>query len=366
VIKLYKLAFAILILGLLKPFNSLAQDPNFSQFYSNRIYMNPAYAGADPGMRVNLNYRRLWASVPGQFQTFSATMDIADFNISGGIGLIALNSVEGEGKLRTTQFGGMYSYRLTVIPRMFDLHFAAQGTFIQKSIDFSNFVFSDQLDPIYGQINETQAKLPPTAQRNMFDASAGILGRFNIKMGRKSRKLMSNTLGASFKHITQPNESLIGKSSPLPFKLTIHYSAIFNVSKRSAENKVYISPNFIYEKQAAFTSFNFGAFVLRAPLMVGVWYRNQKFLISPKKTDSFIMNLGFRGENGSKTFIYQVGYSYDMTLSRMIGSSGGSHEISMIFEFTNLRLFKEKSANAKKKARSCYNFNGPRNLPKIF
>jgi hypothetical protein len=94
VIKLYKLSFAILILGLLKPFNSLAQDPNFSQFYSNRIYMNPAYAGADPGMRVNLNYRRLWASVPGQFQTFSATMDIADFNISGGIGLIALNSVE--------------------------------------------------------------------------------------------------------------------------------------------------------------------------------------------------------------------------------------------------------------------------------
>ena len=354
------------LLSLLHSSALLAQDPNFTQFYSNRIYMNPAYAGADPGMRLNLNYRRLWASVPGQFQTFSATMDIADFNISGGIGLIALNSVEGEGKLRTTQLGGMYSYRLTVIPRMFDLHFAAQGTFLQKSIDFSNFVFSDQLDPIYGQINPTEAKLPASVQRNMFDASAGILGRFNIKLGKKSRKLMSNTIGASFKHITQPNESLLGKSSPLPFKLTIHYSAMFNVSKRSAEHKVYLSPNFIYEKQAQFTSFNFGTFALRAPLMVGIWYRNQQFLISPKKTDSFSMNLGFRGENGTKTFIYQVGYSYDLTVSKMIGSSGGSHEISLILEFTNLRLFKEKSASAKKKARSCYNFNGPRNLPKIF
>lgn len=364
---MYRITFLLVAIGLyLKPFSLKAQDPNFSQFYSNRIYMNPAYAGADPGMRFNLNYRRLWASVPGRFQTFSATWDIADYSLAGGLGLIAVNSVEGEGKLRTTQLGGMYSYRLTVVPRMFDIHLAAQGTFIQKAIDFSNFVFSDQLDPVYGQINETQAKLPPSAQRNMFDVSAGIMARFNIKLGHRTRKMMSNTIGASFKHLTQPNESLIGKTSPLPFKLTAHYSAIFNVSKRSAENKVFISPNFIYEMQGQFTSFNFGTFVLRAPLMVGIWYRNQKFLISPKKTDSFIMNLGFRGENGSKTFVYQVGYSYDMTLSRMIGSSGGSHELSMIFEFTNVHLFKEKSAAAKKRARSSYNFNGPRNLPKIF
>jgi len=63
----------VLLVSLLSVLHSstlLAQDPNFTQFYSNRIYMNPAYAGADPGMRLNLNYRRLWASVPGQFQTF--------------------------------------------------------------------------------------------------------------------------------------------------------------------------------------------------------------------------------------------------------------------------------------------------------
>jgi type IX secretion system PorP/SprF family membrane protein len=249
---------------------------------------------------------------------------------------------------------------------MFDIHFGVQASFLQKSINFSNFVFSDQLDPVYGQVSETQAKLPPTATRNMLDLGAGVMGRFNLKFGKNSRKLLSNTVGLAFKHINSPNESLIGKESNLPIKITAHYSCMFNVSPKSAQNKVFLSPNFIYEKQNQFSTFNFGLFALRAPLMVGLWYRNQKVLISAPKTDALIANLGFRGENGDKTVIFQIGYSYDWTISRMLGSSGGSHEISTSIEFGNFKMFKEKSANAKKRARSAYNFNGPRNLPKVF
>lgn len=357
----------LIFLCVLQTFVAKAQDPNFSQFYANRIYVNPAFAGADPGLRVSLNYRRFWASVPGKFETFSASADIADFNIAGGLGLIALSSVEGEGKLRTTNIAAMYSYRLTLIPRMFDIHLGLQAGLFQRSLDFSNLVFSDQLDATYGNLYQTQAQVPNgKVTRNMLDIGTGILARFNIKTGKSRKKLLSNTAGLSLKHINMPNESLTGKNASLPIKLSVLYSCMFNVSPQNSDSKIYLSPNFLYEKQAQFSTFNFGMFMLRAPMMVGLWYRNQNILISPSRTDALIANLGFRGENGDKTIIFQIGYSYDLTLSGMLGASGGSHEISTSIEFTTLKLSRLRSSIAMKRARSIYNFNGPRNLPKIF
>ncbi|MEY3270304.1 MAG: hypothetical protein RIS89_402, partial [Bacteroidota bacterium] len=38
----------------------LAQDPTFTQFYANPVYMNPALAGSSGCPRVALNYRNEW------------------------------------------------------------------------------------------------------------------------------------------------------------------------------------------------------------------------------------------------------------------------------------------------------------------
>ncbi len=37
-----------------------AQDPEFSQFYANPLYLNPALAGANICPRAILNYRNQW------------------------------------------------------------------------------------------------------------------------------------------------------------------------------------------------------------------------------------------------------------------------------------------------------------------
>ncbi|MCG8577246.1 MAG: type IX secretion system membrane protein PorP/SprF, partial [Flavobacteriales bacterium] len=57
-------AFTLLISG-----TSWSQDPEFTQFYANPIYLNPAFAGSHGCPRLNLNHRNQWPSISGAFVT---------------------------------------------------------------------------------------------------------------------------------------------------------------------------------------------------------------------------------------------------------------------------------------------------------
>ena len=43
---------------------ALAQDPQFTQFFANPIYIAPSYAGASTGQRVIVSYRDQWSVIP--------------------------------------------------------------------------------------------------------------------------------------------------------------------------------------------------------------------------------------------------------------------------------------------------------------
>ncbi|WP_343789462.1 type IX secretion system membrane protein PorP/SprF, partial [Wandonia haliotis] len=50
-----------------------AQDPIFTQFYANPLYLNPALAGTHGCPRFALNYRNQWPAISGNFVTYSAS-----------------------------------------------------------------------------------------------------------------------------------------------------------------------------------------------------------------------------------------------------------------------------------------------------
>ena len=49
--------------------NVFAQDPEFTQFYANPLYLNPAFAGTARSPRINLNYRNQWPGLSGTYVT---------------------------------------------------------------------------------------------------------------------------------------------------------------------------------------------------------------------------------------------------------------------------------------------------------
>ena len=82
----------VAIIGVFLSTTALAQDPEFSQFYANPLYLNPAFAGSNNCPRVALNYRNQWPGLSGSFVTQSVSYDQRlGYNKGAGIGFLVTN-----------------------------------------------------------------------------------------------------------------------------------------------------------------------------------------------------------------------------------------------------------------------------------
>lgn len=280
-----------------------AQDPQFSQFYANPIYLNPAFAGSHGCPRINLNYRNQWPALSGTFVTYSASYDQYFKQISGGIGVIATHDQQGKGTINHTTLSLIYNYHLKV-SRKFTMMFAGKATWNQKFLDWDKLTFGDQIDPRRGFIYAT-GDVPRGGSVGFFDASAGLVG-FTENF----------FFGVSAYHLNMPNESVIVGKSPMPMRFTGHVGAEIKLGKKSQYTSgTSIMPNIIYQYQQGFMELMVGTYVKYNMFTAGVWFRSR---------DAFIISAGF--DMGT----FKVGYSYDVTVSKINnGVSGGSHEISL-------------------------------------
>lgn len=280
-----------------------AQDPSFTQFYSNPIYLNPAFAGSHGCPRFALNYRNQWPSLSGNYVTYAAGYDQYFKTISGGIGVLATHDMQGQGTIQTSMLGLIYSYHLNV-NRKFSLMFGARAAWYQKFLDWDKLTFGDMIDARRGFIYQT-GDVPRGGTRGFFDASAGIVGYSDFLF-----------FGVAVHHLNMPNESMIVGTSKLPMRYTGHIGAEIKLGGKSKySNSASIMPNIIYQYQNGFQELNVGTYVKYGIFTAGVWYRS---------SDAFITTIGIN------TGMFKLGYSYDVTVSKLNnGVSGGSHEVSL-------------------------------------
>ncbi len=286
-----------------------AQDPTFTQFYANPLYLNPAFAGSNKCPRISMNYRNEWPNLSGNYVTYSASYDKYIKNIKGGLGLLATYDQQGRGTINTSMLGLIYSYHLKV-NRKFTLLFGARAAYYQKSLDVSKLTFGDMIDPRKGFVLNTGDVLQ-NASRQFFNASLGVLGF--------SKNFYA---GLALFHLNEPNESMITNgTSPQKMRITAHAGAIITLVKGARGVKsTSLMPNIIFQYQQGFMEMNIGTYVKHGNLTFGAWFRNR---------DAFILSLGIQTKS------FRVGYSYDITVSKLNnGTSYGSHEVSMGFNLS--------------------------------
>lgn len=291
-------------------------DPHFSQFYANPLYLNPAFAGSNICPRVILNYRNQWPSIPG-FVTYNASYDQYFDAIHGGLGLLVNNDNEGSGTISTTTVNALYAYNLDVTQK-FSIKAGFEASYFWNKLDWNKLTFGDQISPTYGFIYSTQERPPDKLSKSSVDFSAGILGY--------SEKYY---FGFAADHLTEPNVGFYSTSN-YPRKYTGHAGCIIalesndNGTTRVTQPST-LSPNVLYMKQQDFEEINYGIYFNKYPFVGGVWYR-QSIGVNPMG-DAVIVLVGLQ------TGVIKLGYSYDITVSKLTLAAGGAHEISFAFHF---------------------------------
>ena len=76
---------------------SFSQDPSFSQFYANRIYLNPAFTGLDNGIGVAAVSRIQWVVADKGFRTYGLSVEMKRPFINSGFGLQLFQDEAGAG-----------------------------------------------------------------------------------------------------------------------------------------------------------------------------------------------------------------------------------------------------------------------------
>lgn len=319
----YKILFACMIYSIQY---AVSQDIQFSQFYASPIYLNPAFAGNTIQDRFAINYRNQWAAIPGGFNSFNFSYD-HNFDGKNGLGVIAVKDVAGSTQLNFTSFGINYSYNY-IIKRNLAMRLGVGAEYAQRSIAVDKLIFPSQL-------NGANASTPTYSFDNkpyLDFATGGIIysGQF--------------WAGFALKHITQPTQQVSGITTSLyavPRLYSVHGGYQIPI-KKSSKRKVVtsVTPVTHYKSQLNWDQADVGAYYQHKQLALGAWYRGIPFLKrnpdenQPKhyvNHDAVVLLVGLYARD------FRIGYSYDITISKLRGNTAGSHEISLIYEWAPKR-----------------------------
>jgi type IX secretion system PorP/SprF family membrane protein len=292
-----------------------AQDMHFTQFYSSPTYLNPAFAGSTGCTRMSITYRNQWPGISKAYKSYLVSGDhfIPEYNI--GVGLLVGQDVAGSGSLKTTVINPMLSYQ-TRITKTLAMRVGFQPGIAIRTINFDKLLFGDQIAR-GGNIPTIES---PPLTKTFFDIGSGVLF-YTSKYWA----------GLSMYHLTQPDESLIDADAKLPIKYSVHGGAKFNLNEdeKDESQRQSVTTAFHYRGQKEFDQFDIGLYYTKSVFNLGLWYRGIPGLKAYKpgysNNDAFSIIVGVTRDN------MNIGYSYDITISKLAGLTNGAHELCLSY-----------------------------------
>jgi len=291
-----------------------AQDPVFSQFFSHKLYLNPAFAGNSEHAELYTGYRNQFPEFDNAFNTFATSYHIYSSKLHGGLGFVIMNDVQSDFGIYDISASAVYSYHLKVSE---DLSYRMGFETV-----FTNNVYIPGQFSFPSMTSSANISSGPSLNGNVsvfLDFSlGGILNYRNL------------SAGFSVSHIG--SIPVLGKNnSKIPLKYTAHLNHAFDVNPyRLVEPLLTIYPVLLFQKQGANQQINYGMYFEKKSLTAGVWLKHNLGI----DYYSAALLIGYNAQN------YSFAYSYDFflmgdTINFMINSA---HEVTFVYKFR----YKEK------------------------
>ncbi len=298
----------------------LGQDPQFSRFYSNALYMAPSFAGSTGDNRFAFTYRNQWPNIEIGYKTYTVSYDHYFEKLKSGTGVLFLRDVAGSGNLATTNFSLLYNFDFR-IRNTIHVRPGMAFTYTQRSIDFNRLLWRDQMSAV--------GNAPTSGEVVSFDNTADL--DFAVSGLVYSEDFW---IGTCVDHLLHPNQSLYEQEfadenlALLATKVQVFGGWRLVVREQLMRpTPTVLQLAFLYKNQAHYNQLDLGFYWNYEPLVLGIWYRGIPIFSELVNNDAVVLLIGL------KTKRYNIGYSYDFTTSRLIAASGGSHELSFAFTF---------------------------------
>lgn len=207
------------------------------------------------------------------------------------------------------------------------LSVGVQGGWVNKSVDFQQLLFESQLNGNTFDPNLPNGEAIEDNQFGYFDLRAGVMVSANVS------KTFGIFGGASYFHITEPEETFLIKESSVDGVNTLSPRLVGHLGAKITPTKeVSITPNFIYMTQAGATTMVFGA-------NLGYYFDGTAksgssgtalFIGGSYRLDDAIVAL-----IGAEFNSFKFGISYDINVSELRTASNGQGgiELSLGYEF---------------------------------
>ena len=318
--------FAIGLFFLLPGFSLRAQDYQFSQFYALPLYYNPAFAGANLNSRAVAAYRSQWSGLRG-WKGWASSFDWYLKNASSGAGLyLSRNFIS---QLGYGQTSGMLQYAYRARWRKdIRVSFGVGLGFTQYSWNPGQGLMGDQLEKDNTPLrSEDPLAAGGGLSAGMFDMQIGIL-------------FYSKTWWAALSglHPHSPTYMLTNENSLEP-RINLSGGYRFELEKpvdyKNQEIPVSLTPALLIRSQGNSSQLDLGLYYHRPPFVTGIWYRGLPIPVTALKVlnqDACTLLAGIKQNN------LTIGYSYDVPANGVAPVTGGSHEITLTYEFNTRYL----------------------------
>jgi len=303
----------ILLIGGIAVTNlSIGQDPNFSQFFSSPLNINPALTGhINNDWRVIANFRDQWVGPASPYVTGTISYDRKIFQNKtlftedeegnyGGIGGMLMYDQAMAGIVKSTyaSLNGSYSIQLAAGQVSHRLAAGFGAIYGRRSVDFSKLSFEDQFTGYGFDANMPSGEEALSSMKPYISVTAGLL--YNI-----STENSNFDIGFAGFHLNQPKQTFLAdKNQTLAMRKVIHanYETYLKVN-------IVLNTNAIYQWQDEATYYSFGGalgYILpdekTTIVNAGLWYWSK---------NAFTPYLGLVYGN------LQFGASYDFTISTL-------------------------------------------------
>lgn len=279
------------------------QDPEFSQYMFNPLNINPAYAGSRGLMNGAIVLRKQWVGFDGAPSTQVLSLNTPTPKGKVGLGLEVI--ADQIGPKRTTGAYLDYAYRLPLGKGK--LAFGLGAGVVSYRVNWALIDYKDQADA-YNSLGSTSITKP--------DFKFGVY--FNNK---------KFYIGASATHLNQESYTVVKDSLTFTARMSTHSYITLGRAFQITDNLIF-SPSIMIRGASGVRQSNADLnlnFKFRDALWVGISMRSEKSMV-------------FMAQYNLTNF-FKLGYSYDLTLSKLQTYQSGTHEIVLGFD---LNLFQSQ------------------------